>query len=621
LKPERNSLHQQRLEAILARYRDTAPRRGAEKRDLLRLWHEYVSPLKGRLLLAILLMLALSLQPYTWIFLTRLVADYILQVGQPVATVELATRYYWLIGIFLLGCGIQLGGIICAWQYNYQITYTAQRIVFALRRTLHEKLTSLPLSFYDRTQTGRLLTVVLDDVATVQASITGTAVNFVTQVVMVLVGAVIICSLNWKLGLIILISLPFYVANFRFFRPRIREANIAARRATTTLYNQVEERVTAIRTVKVFGRERAEVRHFLEASNNLARLTMHIVRLGNWQNFLATFVSTGAIGTVLYLGVRELQTGSMSVGAVLQLYASAGYLFAPAVILSDLAMEVQRISVVMRRVFDLLEADPEPDDRDDAVALADAQGDIIFNQVTFTYPGDEHPTLCEVSVQIPAGKQVAVMGPSGAGKSTLLYLLMRFWDIDNGEITLDGKPLREITLRSLRDRITLVMQEPIIFSGTVAENIRYGRLQAADEEVRRAAADADLHEFILSLPDGYETVVGERGMSLSGGQRQRLALAASLLSRPSVLLLDDTTSALDAATEARVRRTLNRIMRGRTCFVVTHRISTALASDLVMVLEDGRLTQFGAPADLLNEDGLFQRVYQQQVGEADPAAV
>jgi ABC-type multidrug transport system fused ATPase/permease subunit len=303
-------------------------------------------------------------------------------------------------------------------------------------------------------------------------------------------------------------------------------------------------------------------------------------------------------------------------------YYCIGVLFAPAVLFGDLASEIQRISVVMRRVFDIIDAEPEPADRPNAMLLEEASGTMVFDHVSFAYPGDGTPSLRDLSFAIPAGKQVAIMGPSGAGKSTLLYLLMRFYDPIDGSIALDGLDLRDLKLLSLRDRITLVMQEPVIFSGTVAENIRYGRLDAGDQEVQRAARDADLHEFIASLPDGYDTVVGERGMSLSGGQRQRLALAASLLSRPSVLLLDDTTSALDPVTETRVRDTVTQLMAGKTCFVVTHRISTAMASDLVLVLEEGRQTQFGTPAELLVQEGLFRRIYEQQTREsADMAQV
>lgn len=614
MKPTRPSLHQKRLDAILNMYRDKEPRPGAERRHRERLWREFVSPLRWRLLGAALLALVVNLQPYIWGFIGKTVVDTILLVGKggvPAELVPLHTR--WVLILFFVNCGIHFAVIFCSWQYNYQITLVGQQIVFELRRALHERLQALPLSFFDRTQTGRLLTVVLDDVATIQASMGSLAVTLANNVALILVGAAIICSLNWHLAFLVFLAIPGYVVNFRHFRPRIREGNITSRRAVTALYNKVEERVTAIRTVKVFGRERAEVRSLAEASNDLARLTMHVVRMGSWQNIIATTISAVATGVILYFGLREYQGGRMSLGSVMLFYASAGYLFNPAVAVSDLlGMEWPRVSVVLRRIFDLMEAEPEPLDRPDAVPLPTAEGDIRFDGVTFTYPGDESPTLRDVSFHVSAGTQVAIIGPSGAGKSTLLYLLMRFYDPEAGTIYLDDRNMREVKLLDLRDRITLVMQEPVIFSGTVAENIRYGRLEASDEEVRRAARDADLHEFVLTLPEGYETVVGERGMSLSGGQRQRLALAASLLSRPSVLLLDDTTSALDPVTEARVRTTLSRVMRGRTCLVVTHRLSTAMACDSVLVLEEGRLVQAGTPATLLQQSGPFRRIYEQQ---------
>ncbi len=617
MKAKRPSAHQLRLDAILDKYADKEQRPGAERRHILRLWHEYLFPLRGKLLLALMFAIFLNLQPYFWAYMgNAITCDYIIATGRTIPAAELPMHLRWTIYLFCINSSAHILVIIFTWQNSFQMTYVGQKVVFELRKALHEKLQRLPLSFFDGIQTGRLLSVVVDDVETIRNSVAKTLQRIVVNLINLLVGAVILVSQNWLMGLVVMAALPCYAYTFHSFRPKIRAGNIAARRATAIMYGRMEERVTGVRTVKVFGRERAEARSFTELVNNLARLMMHLVRMGSWQNVIATTISAVATGFVLFFGMHLVQTGEMSIGHALFFYISAGVVFQPAMVFGDLAVEFQRISVIMRRVFDVLEEAPEPLDRPDAVEVPDAHGEIAFQDVTFTYPGDEHPTLNEISVTIPAGKQVAIMGPSGAGKSSLLYLLMRFYDPDSGTIKLDGTDLRDTKLLSLRDRITLVMQEPVIFSGTVAENIRYGRLDAEAKEVYRAAKDADLHEFILSLPDGYDTVVGERGMSLSGGQRQRLALAASLLSRPSVLLLDDTTSALDPVTETRVRATLNRLMAGRTCFVVTHRVSTAMASDLVLVLEDGRLTQFGTPTDLLTHEGLFRRVYEQQQNES-----
>jgi len=606
---------QRRLEMALELYRDREERPKAERRQLLRLWREFVYPLRWYLLLAIVLSLVFSLQSYVWAFTAKIMVDDILRIGRDNAPTE-PRHYQWLLWLLIGQASLQAIIIADLWGYNYFITLVGQRVVFNLRKVLHENLQRLPLSFFDRTQTGRLLSIVLDDVSTVQQTIGGTAVQFCNHVGSILVGIVIISVINWKLALIVLLALPFYVFNYRHFRPRLRDTMRASRRATAILYARVEERVTAIKTVKLFGRESAETHKFVMFVGNLSRLVMYRIRLSSWLNAFATTVSSVATGAVLYFGLQAMRQGDMSLGSVMMFYTSAGLLFSPAVALSDLAVQMQQISVVMRRVFDLMEAEPEPPDRPDAIALPRASGHIAFRGVTFAYPNDEHPTVRGVTFTVKAGKRVAVMGPSGGGKSTLLYLLMRFYDPDEGSIELDGHDLRELKLLSLRDRVTLVMQEPVIFSGTVAENIRYGRLEASAAEVRRAAKDADLHQFIQTLPDGYETVVGERGMTLSGGQRQRLALAASFLSQPSVLLLDDTTSALDPVTEARIRKTLDHLMEGRTCFIVTHRVSTALGCDLALVLEDGQVSQFGPPHDLLHREGLFRRIYEQQQRES-----
>jgi len=659
--PSKPSTYQKRIMAVLEEYRDKEPRAGADRRHLQRLLKEFVYPLRWRILAVAIFSTLMTLQPYLWTFIQRFVADEVVMIGQNPSAAILLSHVKYVFILLALNGSIHIFNTTFSYANSYQNTMIGQRMVYNLRKALHERLQTLPLSFFDRMQTGRLLTVVLDDVSTIQNSISSIGINSITSLASIIVGLCLVFSMNWQIGVLVIVAIPGYVMNFRHFRPRLKDANIAARRATTALYSRVEERVAAIRTVKVFGRERAESRSFAESAYNLARLTMYIVRMNNWQSVLANTISALATFGILYIGVHQYmhymaaydpayhaaylaglakgltkdaaevaaqhlaahaaQPFGLSAGQVWQIYRCSLFLFSPAVTLNDISIEVIRVGVILRRVFDLMEADPEPIDQENAVVVKDAKGDIDFDHVTFTYPGDEHPTLHDVSFSIPAGKQVAVMGPSGSGKSTLLYLLMRFYDPEEGGITLDGNNLQDIRLANLRDRITLVMQEPVIFSGTAAENIRYGRLDASDAEVRRAAKDADLHQFIQTLPDGYETVVGERGMSLSGGQRQRLALAASLLSRPSVLLLDDTTSALDPATEHRVRETLSRLMQGRTCFVVTHRISTALASDLVLVLEDGRLTQSGTPNELLGQQGLFRRIYEQQTRESADTAV
>lgn len=620
MKAHRPSVYQQRLDSILDVYRDTEVRPGAERRHLRRLWREFVYPMRWRLLLSALLTFANQIQPYLWALMEKITVDTILMVGKVIPPAELATHFRWTIYLLLANSGYHILNIFFSWQQSYQITLISQRVVYELRKTLHEKLQRLPLSFFDGIQTGKLLSVVVDDVETIRMSVANTSVQVFSSVAMLLVGAVLLAINNWQMSIIVFLSLPCYVVTFRHFRPKIRQANIAARRATAILYSTMEERVTGVRTVKVFGRERAEVRSFAESVNNLARLTMHIVRLSTVQTVIATTISALATGLILSYGIYQVKMGGMTPGTAMMLYTIAATLFTPALVIGDLSAEVQRISVVMRRVFDIIEADPEPPDRPEAFAISDAQGKISFSHLNFSYPGDEKHSLIDITCDIPAGTQVAIMGPSGAGKSTLLYLLMRFYDPQSGGISLDGHDLRDIKLLSLRERITLVMQEPVIFSGSVAENIRYGRLDATMAEVVRAARDADLHEYIMSMPDGYDTVVGERGISLSGGQRQRLALAASLISRPSVLLLDDTTSALDPVTETRIRKTLNRLLQGRTSFIVTHRISTAMACELVLVLEDGRLTQYGTPAELLAQEGLLRRVYQQQNRESNSSS-
>ena len=616
-KNPRPPLNQQRLEKILEEYRDKEDRPGAEKAHLIRLWNEYIYPHRARLLLAIFFALFFQVLPYFYSWYGKFIIDYIVVLGGKIPPAEMYMHYRWCLYSFFIFSASHILTALFMWQNSFQLTFIGQRIVYDMRAALHKKLQTLPLNFFDNIQTGRLLSIVLDDVETLRQTIAGTAVRIISAVMAIIIGLIIMFSQHWVFGVLTIISLPIYVITVLYFRPLLKEANIAARRATSTLYSRMDERVTAVKTVKVFGRERSEVKTFTEAVHNLSRLMLYIIRLSVWQNFLSVIISTLATAVMIFFGIYFLNKGILTAGGVMMLYSNTAAMFAPALTIGDIFMEVQRISVVLRRVFNIMEAEEEPQTKDTKIVeMSHADGSISFDNVTFKYPGDDRETITDLSFNIPAGKQVAIMGPSGSGKSTLLYLLMRFYEPTTGEILLDNHNISDVSLNSLRDRITLVMQEPIIFSSSLADNIRYGNLDASMQEVERAARAADLHEFIVSTKDGYETVVGERGMSLSGGQRQRLALATGLLSRPSVLLLDDTTSALDPATEAKIRKTINRIMKGQTTFIVTHRIMTAMTCDIVVVLEDGKLSQFGAPDDLMKEEnGLFKRIYDQQLGE------
>lgn len=329
-------------------------------------------------------------------------------------------------------------------------------------------------------------------------------------------------------------------------------------------------------------------------------------------------ISAVATAGLFYLAAVEVRNGAMTVGDLIYFYMCMGDLFMPLVALANVNAALQQMAVVVSRVFEVLDEEVVIQDRPNAVRLESVQGRVMFRNVSFRYSEAGDEVIKDLSFRVRPGESLAVVGPSGSGKSTLVNLLLRLYEPTQGRVLLDDYDIRDIRLSSLRRHISVVPQEPVLFSGTIAENIRYGRNEVTPDQIMTAAKQSELHDFVMDLPEKYEAKVGERGSNLSGGQKQRLAFAMALLTDPSILVLDDTTSALDAKTEARIQATLDRIMANRTTFVITHRISTAQRADRILVLDNGRMANWGTHDELVATPGVYLDLYEQQQSQPDP---
>jgi subfamily B ATP-binding cassette protein MsbA len=379
----------------------------------------------------------------------------------------------------------------------------------------------------------------------------------------------------------------------------------------------LEERVKGVRVVLSFAKERGEYRNFYRRLVEIFRLSLRSSMLSTGLGATCSAISAVAAAYVLYLGATKVRAGDISVGDLIYFHMAAGNLFSPLVALANVNATIQQMVVIISRVFEVLDEEVVIQDRPNAVRLEAVKGRIVFRNVSFQYNEFGDHVLRDIDFRVRPGMSLAVVGPSGAGKSTLVNLLLRLYEPTEGRVLLDDYDIRDIRLSSLRQHISVVPQEPVLFSGTIAENIVYGRESATPNQVMAAAKAAELHDYVMTLPEKYEARVGERGSNLSGGQKQRLSFAMAMLTNPSILVLDDTTSALDAKTEARIQETLGRIMKGRTTFVVTHRISTAMRADRIFVLDNGRSVGWGQHEELIEQGGVYKQLYDQQNSTPD----
>ncbi|HEV8682634.1 MAG TPA: ABC transporter ATP-binding protein [Actinomycetota bacterium] len=553
---------------------------------------------------------------------------------------------YWLVGIMV---AIPIAsGSMGIWQ-SYLSNVVGQRVMQDLRNALYAHLQRMPLRFFTTTRTGEIQSRLSNDVGGIQSVVTDTASSVLANTVIVISSVVAMLILSWQLTLLSLGMMPFFIWLTQRVGKARREVAANTQRSLADLSAITEETlsVSGMLLSKAFGRQRHETNRFRRENERLAGLQIRQTMIG--RSFFATiqifFSVTPALvylvaGFVLSGGGTELTAGDIVAFTTLQ-----SRLFFPVGSLLQITVEVQSAMALFDRVFEYLDLSPEIEDAPDAVTLPreQAKGHVRFRNVSFRYeapreeapagdgeakdvstavpvgpdapPGDGHRrlwTLEHVDLEIEKGTLAALVGPSGAGKTTVTYLAPRFYDVQRGSVEIDGIDVRKIRLASLGDVIGMVTQETYLFHTSVRENLRYGNPQATDEELEAAARAAFIHDRIAELPDGYDTLVGERGYKLSGGEKQRLAIARVILKDPRILILDEATSSLDSTSERLVQEALRPLMRGRTTIAIAHRLSTILAADVIFVLDRGRLVEQGTHSELLEKGGLYAHLYLQQ---------
>ncbi|RYG26449.1 ABC transporter ATP-binding protein [bacterium] len=495
------------------------------------------------------------------------------------------------------------------------LTWIGHRFVFDLRFATWRHLQRLSLAYHNSTQTGKIMARVTADIELIQGLIQGQLVQFITDLVTLTAVLGMLFFLEWRVAAIILALVPFYVVAYLSFLKHIRHVSGEQRRLYDEMLGKLAEKIAGIGVVKAFVREDYERTSFMDSVRAKFSVDMRQVHLNRRLGLVSGMVSALGTGTVYAYGGWLVQHGEMTPGKLVAMSFYIGFVFNPAVRVVDFNNALQWAISAMDRVFETLDTRPEIADRAGAITLPNVQGAVEFDRVTFAYVPDR-PVVEEFSLKVAAGEVIALVGHSGAGKSTLMNLLMRFYDPTGGAVRIDGHDLREVRLESVRRQVSMVAQENVLFSVSIMENIKYGARGATDAQAIAAAKAADLHDFVEGLPDGYDTMIGEEGIKLSGGQKQRLALARALVTDPKILILDDVTSALDGETEARVQDALDHVMKGRTTFVIAHRLSSVVNADRIVVVDNGQILDIGTHAGLVAREGMYRDLYREQFRSA-----
>jgi ATP-binding cassette subfamily B protein len=500
-----------------------------------------------------------------------------------------------------------------AFSQSYMGERLSQSIAFDLRNDLFAKIQRLSFSYHDRNRTGQLMVRATDDVEKVRMFI-GQGLLMAVQALLLLIGTLILLLLtNARLMLVALPVLPAALILFIVFGSLARPLFDRVQRLLSSLNTILQENLAGIKVVKAFTRETEQSGRFSEAAGKLMHQHLVVARIFSFMFPFVFLIANLGQALVLNAGGRQIIEGTLTLGEWQKFSLYLVYVFIPMGMLGMIISQMSMAAASARRVFEILDAQSDVTDKPDAIALPSIQGHVRFENVGFRYFDSGEPVLSEVNFEVPPGQTVALLGATGSGKTTIINLIPRFYDATQGRVLIDGHDVRDLTLESLRSQIGIVLQDTTLFSGTIRENIAFGRPDATPEQITAAAKTAAAHEFILSFPQGYDTPVGERGTTLSGGQKQRLAIARALLMDPHILILDDSTSSVDLTTEGEIQDALKELMKGRTSFVIAQRISTVLNADLILVLDRGRIVARGRHEDLLETSEIYAGIYSSQL--------
>ncbi len=524
---------------------------------------------------------------------------------------EAATQALWTTALLLLGVSIARG--LFTLLQNYFSESVGHHAAYELRLATYEKLQQLSFSFHDRVHSGDLITLGILDIDGVRMFFSTATVRFFLLAVLIGVGAYLLISTDWLLGLLSLSFVPFVAWRSSRVHLRLRATWLELQERLSVMSRVMDENLGGIRVVRAFAAQRHEMEKFEAASLRALGLAHERVELRVRSTSQMNFSFFFAMGLVLLVGGHKVIGGEITVGMLAQFLTFMTILQMPVRQLGLLVNSIARGATCGMRLFDLLDRDLAVKDKPNAPALRITEGTLVFDRVSFRYPGTTRDVLRDISFTARRGETVALVGPPGSGKSSLVHLIPRYYDLGSGAITIDGQNVAEVTLDSLRRQVAVVQQDSFLFTTTIENNIAYGNPWANERRIERAAESAQLHNYVVGLPGGYDTIVGERGVSLSGGQRQRLTIARSLVLRPAVMVFDDSTAAIDAATEQRIRLAMRRYAQERVTIVISHRLSSLMHADQILFIEEGQIVERGSHLELLARNGRYRALYDLQV--------